>query len=61
MAVPKRKTSKSRKRKRRSHDSLVEPVFVDCGKCGKRIPPHTICAYCGFYSGRIRRVVIERD
>ncbi|MDP7034473.1 MAG: 50S ribosomal protein L32 [Planctomycetota bacterium] len=57
MAVPKRRTSKARKRKRRSHDALPQQVLVHCGKCEKMIPPHTICNSCGFYSGRIRSVV----
>ncbi|MFB3107788.1 MAG: 50S ribosomal protein L32, partial [Candidatus Binatia bacterium] len=34
MPVPKRRTSKSKRNKRRSHDALVIPQWSVCSKCG---------------------------
>ncbi len=51
MAVPKRKTSKHRKRKRRSHLALSAPGLSQCARCGATIRPHTVCNSCGHYRG----------
>lgn len=58
MAVPKQKTSKSKRDKRRSHDSLAAPSSAPCPDCGSPRMPHRVCANCGKYRGR---VVIETD
>ena len=51
MAVPKKRTSKQRKRKRRTHYK-AEPVTVGtCPKCGDPRVPHRVCPSCGFYGG----------
>ncbi|MGX7347478.1 50S ribosomal protein L32 [Aerococcus vaginalis] len=52
MAVPKRKTSKQRKRLRRTHKKLTVPGMVQCSNCGEYVKPHHVCANCGFYDGR---------
>jgi len=53
MAVPKRKTSKARRDRRRSNVWKLEmPGFVKCGKCGEYILNHRVCKYCGSYNGR---------
>jgi len=53
MAVPKRKTSKARRDKRRnSHWKLETPGIVACPKCGTYRLPHRACRACGFYKGR---------
>ena len=52
MAVPKRKTSKARKRKRRSHLALSAPPTSLCERCGAQKVPHAVCDSCGFYRGR---------
>ena len=52
MAVPKRKISKARKRKRRTHDALVPTGYVECPQCKKATLPHTVCGFCGTYRGR---------
>lgn len=49
MAVPKRKTSKARKRKRRSHLALSAPGLSRCAHCGATIKSHTVCESCGYY------------
>ncbi|MHC4845502.1 MAG: 50S ribosomal protein L32 [Planctomycetota bacterium] len=52
MAVPKRKTSKARKRKRRSHLALERPATSLCERCNAEKVPHAVCANCGHYRGR---------
>ncbi len=53
MAVPKRKTSKARRDKRRnSHWKLTEPGVVPCPNCGELRMPHRVCRACGYYNGR---------
>ena len=52
MAVPKKKTSKSRRDQRRSHDALKATTLVECGNCGELKRPHHICSACGYYKGR---------
>lgn len=52
MAVPKKKTSKSRRDKRRSHHALVGVGSVECQNCGEMRLPHHLCDNCGSYKGR---------
>jgi len=52
MAVPKRKTSPSRRNMRRSHHRLVSAAHEECPNCGEQKRPHHICASCGQYKGR---------
>jgi large subunit ribosomal protein L32 len=61
MAVPKRKTSKSRKNKRRSHHGLAPPALAKCPQCGAAKQPHRICGECGFYSGETRIEIAEEE
>ena len=51
MAVPKKKTSKSRKGMRRAHDKVAVPNVVYC-ECGEPTLPHRVCSVCGSYKGR---------
>jgi len=48
-ALPKRKISKGRRNRRRSHDSLNQPALTTCPKCKKSRRPHFLCSYCGHY------------
>jgi large subunit ribosomal protein L32 len=52
MAVPKRKTSRSKRNKRRSHDALAAPNWVPCPECDEPKLPHRVCPSCGMYKGR---------
>jgi large subunit ribosomal protein L32 len=52
MANPKRRHSKSRTGKRRSHDFLTVPSLSICSNCGSSVLPHRVCANCGYYKGR---------
>lgn len=49
MAVPKRRTSKQRKRKRRTHFKAEEVHTQACPRCGDPKLPHRVCPTCGFY------------
>jgi len=51
MAVPKRKTSKSKRDKRRTHQKLSAPNLTSCPQCGDAKLPHHACLNCGFYKG----------
>ncbi len=52
MAVPKRKTSPSRRGMRRSHHALPTEAHVECSNCGELKRPHHVCSHCGHYDGR---------
>ena len=52
MAVPKRKTSPSKRNMRRSHHALKSAAFQECPNCGELKLPHNLCAACGHYNGR---------
>ncbi len=67
MAVPKRRTSKARKRKRRTHYKLAEPNVPRsqkvrapgsrsdrffCNNCNQPKQPHAVCPNCGHYRGK---------
>jgi len=58
MAVPKRRTSKSRKLKRRNHDRAVTVAIQACERCGDPRRPHRVCPNCGYYGGE-KRVEVE--
>ncbi|MBT3192954.1 MAG: 50S ribosomal protein L32 [Verrucomicrobia bacterium] len=60
MAVPKRKTSKSKCRMRkRSHESVVRAAKA-CPECGAPQQPHRVCAACGQYNGK-QVLTVETD
>ncbi|MGY4395152.1 large subunit ribosomal protein L32 [Sphingomonas sp. UYAg733] len=52
MAVPKRKTTPSKRGMRRSHDSLPIESYQECPNCGELKRPHNLCGSCGHYNGR---------
>ena len=52
MAVPARRVSKTRKRKRRTHYKISEKGTIKCANCGALIKPHRVCPDCGFYKGK---------
>ncbi len=52
MANPKRRTSKARRDRRRSHDALSAPPASKCDNCGEIKLPHRACPHCGQYRGR---------
>ena len=52
MAVPKRKTSKSRRDKRRSHHKIKSVNIIEDKKSGEFRLPHHVDLKTGFYKGR---------
>lgn len=52
MALPKRKISKSRRDKRRTHQKIEAPNTATCPECGEATQPHHACPSCGAYKGR---------
>jgi large subunit ribosomal protein L32 len=52
MGLPKRRLSKTRKRKRRTHWKLSTPGLTKCSHCSQPKTPHSVCPNCGFYAGR---------
>jgi len=51
MAVPKKRTSKQRKRKRRTHYKAQAVSVHACPNCGDPKLPHRVCPTCGYYRG----------
>ncbi|WP_381410154.1 50S ribosomal protein L32 [Staphylococcus epidermidis] len=51
MAVPKRRTSKTRKNKRRTHYKISVPGMTECPNCGEYKLSHRVCKNCGSYNG----------
>lgn len=56
MAVPKRRTSKARRDKRKANWKLFAPGIVECSQCGETKLSHRICKKCGYYD---KKQVVE--
>jgi large subunit ribosomal protein L32 len=52
MAVPKRKSSKCRIRRRKASHRHSLPAAGKCPDCGAAKELHRVCAACGKYRGR---------
>ena len=52
MPNPKRKHSKARPRRRRTHDKLKTPNLSRCPQCNQLRRPHRVCGNCGHYAKR---------
>lgn len=53
MAVPKRKTSKARRDKRRaSNIKMTAPNVVKCPQCHEPKMSHRVCDSCGYYGDK---------
>ncbi len=49
--LPKRKLSKGRRDRRRSHLALQSANLTECPTCHNLRRPHHVCPYCGSYEG----------
>ena len=58
MAVPKRKTSPSRRGMRRAHDALTAPAIVEDKDSGEFRRPHHIDLKTGMYRGR--QIIVQK-
>lgn len=52
MAHPKRKISKSRRDKRRTHYKSKLSTVIVCSNCGSPVLYHRVCNECGYYKGK---------
>lgn len=52
MPHPKRKHSKQRRDKRRTHYKASLPTLATCSNCGTTIVYHHVCPECGYYRGK---------
>ncbi len=52
MALPKRRFSHSRTRKKRTHKKLGQVKRSVCSHCKTEKLPHQICMVCGYYGDR---------
>ena len=59
MAHPKRRQSKTRTAKRRTHDKAVAPTLAKCPNCGEFYVYHTVCPSCGQNRGKVAIVKEE--
>ncbi len=59
MALPKRKHSKARRDKSRTHWKIKVLSLTTCPQCAKAIIPHRVCPQCGYYRGR--QVVLIKE
>jgi len=51
MPLPKRRHSKTRGAKRRTHWVLKAPDLTECPECHEKKLPHQVCPHCGKYKG----------
>ena len=52
MAHPKRKISKTRRDKRRTHYKATAPTIAICSNCRVAVTYHHVCPECGYYRGK---------
>jgi len=61
MAVPKKRTSSSRRDKRRAqHDKVSAPSLSPCPNCDELMLSHRVCPACGHYKGR-EVIAVDQD
>jgi len=59
MPNPKRRHSKARRDKRRTHDKMSTSDLSRCPNCNEPKMPHRVCPHCGYYKGREVIEVVE--
>ncbi|MFP4381502.1 MAG: 50S ribosomal protein L32 [Candidatus Sumerlaeia bacterium] len=59
MAVPKKRTSPSKRNRRRCHHKLGEKRYSTCPNCNAVRMPHRICPSCGYYKDRAYVTKVE--
>ncbi len=52
MAVPKRRTTKTKRDTRRANWKGTPPTYSLCPQCRQPKLPHRVCKNCGYYAGR---------
>jgi large subunit ribosomal protein L32 len=59
MPNPKRRHSKSRGAKRRTHYKASKPSLAECPNCHEQKLLHRVCPNCGYYNGR--SIIIPKE
>ncbi|MFH1598144.1 MAG: 50S ribosomal protein L32 [Patescibacteria group bacterium] len=52
MGLPKKKSTRHRKKSRASHFGLTSAQLTECSHCKRSIAPHRACQFCGHYKGK---------
>jgi len=52
VALPKRRHSKARGRRRRTHWKIKDTNLIPCPQCKQLKLPHQVCQVCGYYNGK---------
>jgi len=52
MSVSKKRKSRAKTKRGRSHQALTKSNLIKCSKCGKSTTPHRVCPFCGSYQGK---------
>ena len=52
MPNPKRRFSKTRTKKKRTHYKAVMAQIAVCSNCGAPVRYHRVCDSCGYYRGK---------
>ncbi|MDQ4078895.1 MAG: 50S ribosomal protein L32 [Chloroflexota bacterium] len=61
MAVPKKKLSRARQRRRRAQNERLDKLnLVPCPQCHELKRPHSVCPNCGTFRG-IKYLATEED
>ncbi|MFN3167376.1 MAG: 50S ribosomal protein L32 [Phycisphaeraceae bacterium] len=55
--LPQQRQTRTRGRKRRSHDGLTPRASVECANCGTPKLPHAACRECGYVRPGLKIVV----
>ncbi|MEA3344864.1 MAG: 50S ribosomal protein L32 [Chloroflexota bacterium] len=59
-ALPKKRISRGRKRRKRASDVLKTLNLVPCPHCHEMKLPHRVCPHCGYYRG-VQVIEIEAE
>ncbi len=51
MALPKKRHSSARGRRRRTHWKIAAMNLIPCPQCKEPKVPHRVCGACGYYNG----------
>ena len=51
--LPPQKVSKTRKRRRRSHQAMKPIHYVRCPQCANAKLPHAACGQCGYVNAKL--------
>lgn len=61
MPLPKRRHSNQRTRLRRTHYKIEAPTVSECPRCHAPSLPHNACPSCGYYNGRLIKVIKQKQ